>query len=80
MSNVIVDMNTFGKKVLDFIVMAVLLGFLFWVLFPLGVKAAGPEISGWVPWWADDSGIEEVIDNLEDVDIIYPFVYEIEAG
>ena len=78
--HVIVDMNTFGKKVLDFIVMAVLLGFLFWVLFPVGVKAAGPEISGWVPWWVDDAGIEAVIDNLEDVDIIYPFVYEIEGG
>lgn len=73
-------MNAFGKKVLDGLVMLLLLGFLTWVLLPTGVRAAGPEIAGWVPWWTSEDGIEEVTRNLDDVDIIYPFVYEIEGG
>jgi len=72
-------MNAFGKKVVDGLLLAGLLLFLLWIIFPVGVKAAGPEIAGWVPYWTSDAGVEEVIDNLGDVDIIYPFVYEIEG-
>lgn len=37
------------------------------------------EVSGWVPYWADEEGVEEVIDHLGDVDILYLFVYEVNA-
>ncbi len=80
MPDVLTSMNVFGRKVIDLLVMTALLGLLLWILLPTGVRAAGPEISGWVPWWAPDEGIEEVIDNMDEIDIVYPFIYEIEGG
>lgn len=68
------------KKIVDIALMMLIIGFLLWVLFPVGVKAAGPEVSGWVPWWTEDDGIKDVTDNLKHVDTIYPFIYEIEGG
>ena len=47
---------------------------------PGALQAATPDIAGWVPWWTEDEGIEEVIDNMDEIDIIYPFIYEIEGG
>jgi len=44
------------------------------------VTAAGTEVGGWVPYWTSTDGVESVIDNMEDIDILYPFVYEIEGG
>ena len=84
MNNVLNNMNAgnkgWAKKIADIAIMVLLIGFLLWILFPLGVKAAGPEVSGWVPWWTEEDGVEKVIDNLKDIDIIYPFIYEIEGG
>lgn len=37
-------------------------------------------VSGWIPWWEASSGIESARQNLDVLDIIYPFVYEIENG
>ena len=38
------------------------------------------EVSGWVPYWADEDGVEEVVDNLGDIDILYLFIYEVDAA
>lgn len=72
--------NYWLQKVLDVIVMGILLLLLLWVVFPSYVRAASPEVAGWVPWWIDDAGVESVIDNMDEIDTIYPFVYEIEGG
>ena len=37
------------------------------------------DVAGWIPWWSSEDGLEEVIDNIDDLDIIYPFIYEIEG-
>ena len=83
-SSVINSMNAgnkgWVKKLADAALMTLFIGFLLWILFPVGVKAASPEVAGWVPWWTEEDGLEEVIDNMEDIDIIYPFIYEIEGG
>jgi len=83
-SSVIDSMNAgnkgWVKKLADIAVMVFILGFLLWILFPVGVKAASPAVAGWVPWWTQEDGVEEVMDNLKDVDILYPFIYEVEGG
>lgn len=71
-------MNAWGKKIADFMVMALLLGFLVWVLFPIGVSAAEPKVSGWIPWWQYEEGIERASDHIRDLDSVYLFTYEVE--
>jgi len=72
--------NFWLKKLGDGAIMLVLGLLLFWVFFPSLVKAASPEVGGWVPYWTSESGVESVIDNMKDIDILYPFVYEIAGG
>ena len=36
--------------------------------------------SGWVPWWQAGEGIASARANLDVLDTVYPFVYEIESG
>lgn len=51
------------------------------LIFPVSAEARyRGEVSGWVPWWADEDGVEDVIDKMDEIDIIYPFIYEIEGG
>jgi len=66
--------NYWLRKLGDCAVMLVLALLLFWVLFPSLVTAASPEVGGWVPYWTSESGVESVIDNMGDIDILYPFV------
>ncbi len=83
-SSVIDSMNAgnkgWVKKLADVAVMLLILGFLLWILFPVGVKAASPDIAGWVPWWTEDSGVKEVTTKVQNIDTLYPFIYEIEGG
>ena len=38
------------------------------------------EVAGWLPWWAGEEGIEDVEDNIRDIDILYPFIFEVTAA
>lgn len=61
----------------DLLVMAALIAFVAWILFPVGVKAASPEVAGWIPWWQAEEGIKSATEHLDELDTVYPFIYEI---
>lgn len=47
------------------------------VMAPIGASAATDlEVGGWIPYWQDTMGTESASVNLEHLDIIYPFVFE----
>lgn len=78
--SVLEEMNTWMKHLGDFAVLLVLLAFLAWILFPLGVSAAEPKVTGWIPWWQAEEGIESATDNIRKLDTVYLFIYEIDAN
>jgi len=51
-----------------------LLGFL---LVPAVAKAAVGDVGVWIPWWSEAAGTESALKNLDEIDILYPFVFEV---
>lgn len=47
------------------------------LVFPQSVAAF--EVAGWIPWWQDTMGTESARDHIYDLDIIYPFAFEVTA-
>lgn len=41
------------------------------------VGHASYDVGAWVPWFADKTGAESAIENIDEIDILYPFVYEV---
>lgn len=46
---------------------------------PLVAKATQLETAVWIPWWSEESGVESAIKNIRKIDVIYPFVYEVDS-
>jgi spore germination protein YaaH len=66
-----------NKTLLNIYVGTLLLGFL---LLPGVAQGFNEEVGVWIPWWSDERGVESALNNIRDVDIIYPFVYEIDKA
>ena len=71
-------MNGMSESKTSGIFWAVLLLGLFSILAPQSAFAADVKVSGWIPWWAGEEGMESAIDNMRELETIYPFVYEID--
>lgn len=56
-----------------FVLLLVVLG----SLVPLSANAASYDVAGWIPWWNEESGVESAIENMDELDVIYPFVFEV---
>lgn len=59
---------------------AILFVALFTLLLPSVSYAANYEVSAWIPWWSAEAGAESAIDNIEELDVIYPFVFEVDSN
>ncbi len=53
-----------------------LLGFFF---LPASAQAANQDVAAWVPWWSEVAGAKSAVEHMDELDIIYPFVYEVES-
>jgi len=54
-----------------------LLGFL---LVPAVAQAAKQDLGVWIPWWTEEAGVESALQNIENIDILYPFVFEVSSN
>lgn len=62
------------QKTFIFLTLAVL-------LFPVATEAKyRGEVGGWIPYWTEDTEVKRLVRQMDEVDIIYPFIYEIEGG
>jgi spore germination protein YaaH len=43
-------------------------------------KAANPDVGVWIPYWSEEAGTESALNNIENIDIIYPFVFEVTSS
>lgn len=50
------------------------LGFFF---APVAANAAKLDVGVWVPWWSAEAGIESALEHIDELDVIYPFVFEV---
>ena len=46
---------------------------------PQLVQAANYDVGVWIPWWTEEAGTKSAMQNINDIDIIYPFVFEVSA-
>ncbi len=54
---------------------------LFFVLLflPAITQAGGYDVGAWIPWFAEEEATESAEENIRDIDILYPFVFEVTA-
>lgn len=46
-------------------------------LVPTLAQAARFDVGVWVPWFAEEAGAESALENIDEIDVLYPFVFEV---
>lgn len=59
---------------LNLYVYALLTGFF---LVPAVAQGASMEVGAWIPWWTEEAGAKSAFLHIDEIDIIYPFVFEV---
>lgn len=54
----------------------IMLGFFF---VPAVAQGASQNVGVWIPWWSEEAGVKSASKNISDIDIIYPFVFEVNS-
>lgn len=44
---------------------------------PAVAQAARFDLAGWIPWWSEEAGAESALEHIRDLDVIYPFTFEV---
>ena len=57
-----------------FLIVAILL------ILPVVSQAARYDVRVWVPWFAEEEGAESALDNIDEIDILCPFVFEVDSS
>jgi spore germination protein YaaH len=72
-------MTTHRHSKLFYTLLAVilLLGFL---LVPAVAKAASSDVGVWIPYWSEEAGASSSLTNIDDIDVLYPFVFEVTSS
>lgn len=50
---------------------------LLFLVFPETTFGANLKVTGWIPWWQAELGVKSAISHIDQLDSVYPFVYEV---
>ncbi|MBP6881027.1 MAG: hypothetical protein KBC35_00150 [Candidatus Pacebacteria bacterium] len=78
MDNVFTGMT---RKYFQFLLVQLYVGLLLlgFLLVPAVAHGADQEVAAWIPWWSEEAGAKSALKNIKKLDVIYPFVFEVNA-
>lgn len=54
--------------------------FLLALMLPVVGEAARFDVGVWVPWFAEEAGAKSALENIDEIDVLYPFVFEVASN
>lgn len=69
------------RKYLQFLLLQLYVGLILlgFIIIPGIAHGASQEVAAWVPWWTEEAGAKDALKNINKLDTIYPFVYEVNS-